>query len=171
MTFLLQDQLYKVHSIPQHRVMKIPPDGVVTQQYVTDSSNILLKLSDKNMHGSSPVVFIPPSTVPAASSYTVDSSGGSSNNNSQGYKFNVLHYFTHEKTKRIDIKRYYHYFYKFKHAPPFSVCAINAEIPLVFRKGKIDLTEPNPSASQQQPSREQHKQQRIWKDTQLKLPL
>lgn len=125
-------------------------------------------VSGRGRSGSSDRVTISTAGSSIGSGLYSSSTGG-------GYYLGVLHYFVHEKTSSKDIKRYHHFFYKFKAAPPFAPCAVSSEIPLVFEKDKHDLSgaggglvEDSSGQQrqwQQQQGTEHYKQQRIWKDT------
>lgn len=57
------------------------------------------------------------------------------------------------------VKQYHHYAYKMEAAPPFRICAVSKEIPLVTRKKEAAGAEGG------QPPQRSWTHQRIWKDT------
>jgi hypothetical protein len=157
MPLVYKDELYMVHSIhPEQRVLKMGPDGSASEQLISSSSAVLEQFRDFDVHGGPPVVHIPKQISPTTSSYYLG----------------VLHYFKWDKTAGKDIKYYYHYAYKMQDKPPFAICAVSKEVPLVFLKQRQRLRSSAAAATatsgqnhQRPKPQDDYKSQRIWKDT------
>ncbi|GBF99713.1 hypothetical protein Rsub_12425 [Raphidocelis subcapitata] len=132
MPFVRGDQLYMVHSVVPHRVFRMSPQGVAVQQFLTTNEPLLAPFAGQDVHGGPPVVLM----------------GGA-----EPYYLGIFHFFMTFGSGSAKVKQYHHYFYKTEAVPPFRICAVSQELPLVTRKrddasGKRDWTH-----------------QRIWKDT------
>lgn len=147
MPLVYEQQLYVVYSIlPQHTVLRVMPDGSATDQFVTDNSLTAQRFNDKDMHGGPPVVLIPESLTRTNTSYYLG----------------IMHYYQWEKSELQDIKHYHHFAYRMQAQPPFCVCAISKEVPLVFRKSRMGASRVGSSLKN---IADAFRHQRIWKDT------
>ena len=156
MPLVYKDQLYMVHRIhPEQRILKLESDGLASEQLMSNSSAVLAQFADFDVHGGPPVIHIPKQLSPSNSSYYLG----------------VLHYFKWDKTAGKDIKYYFHYAYKMQDKPPFAICAVSKEIPLVFLKHRRRMSRSAAAAAnsgqdhQRPKAHEDFKSQRIWKDT------
>ncbi|KAI8469311.1 MAG: hypothetical protein J3K34DRAFT_424307 [Monoraphidium minutum] len=138
MPFVHEGELYMAHTVMPHRVLRMTHSGVAVQQWLSTNDALMAQFAGQDVHGGPPVV-------------RIEGSGGAA-----PYYLGVLHFFMTFGEGKDRVKHYHHYAYKMEAGPPFRVCAVSDEIPLVTRK-----KESNPS----QPQLGDWTHQRIWKDT------
>ena len=156
MPFVYDDRLFAVHSVsPQaHRVFELGADGVAVRQYVTRSAELAARLPGEDLHGGPPLVLV--GGAKDSGSKDSSGSGGKASSGSSGksgaallapgaapHYLGALHYFRTVGAGASKVKVYRHHLYKMEAAPPFRVCAVSAELPLVTR---LDLARPSAGA-------------------------
>ncbi|GBF90507.1 hypothetical protein Rsub_03503 [Raphidocelis subcapitata] len=139
MPFVHDDKLHVTYSVVPHRVFQMNSTGYAVRQYVTGADAALAPFAGEDVHGGPPVVRV-------------------ARAGEAPYYLGVLHFFKTFGEGASKVKAYHHYFYKTEAAPPFRICAVSKEIPLVTRK-----KEAPPAAGAAGGDAWTH--QRIWKDT------
>lgn len=139
MPFVHQDDLYVIHSVLPHRVLKLDPSGIAVEKYVTENLSVLSALKEYDIHGGPPAVLMKKELTGLP----------------YDYYLGILHYFIeYYDSRKTGVgkkkKVYHHYAYKFIANAPFPICGLSSELLLKTRPPVKDMSKEN---------------LRIWKDT------
>lgn len=126
MPFVYKNELYMTHNVNPHRVFRINRQGQAVAKYLSSDHTLFAGLKNQRLHGGPPLVYVPTELY----SSLTDTDGGYRQG---GYYLGIMHYFEMVGPKK-QVKHYRHHAYKMEAQPPFRICAISKEVPLVFRK-------------------------------------